>query len=269
MKFCCQREFCLTLKRFKNFFAVMVNMEKTKKKQNLSALLGIDDRKHKVIAVVGGGGKTSLIYRLAEEFLQRSRKVIITTTTHMAYEPERPFAPGGNPKETEELLESCGYVIAAEYEAKTDKFAALSKDKLLSLLNYEAVVLVEADGAKRKPVKVPAEWEPVIPDFADLVIGVIGLDCLFKPIKEAACRVEKTAKFLKKNSEELITPRDLIKIAASCEGLRKGAEKRSYRVYLNKSDVLSDIKPAEEIAENLKKQDIDAVYGSLKEAKIL
>ena len=38
--------------------------------------------------------------------------------------------------------------------------------------------MIEADGAKRLPLKVPGEWEPVIPDFTDLVVGVIGMDAV-------------------------------------------------------------------------------------------
>ena len=54
--------------------------------------LKINPEKYRVIAVVGGGGKTSLIFRLCEEMVSTGKKVIVTTTTHMAYEPERPFA---------------------------------------------------------------------------------------------------------------------------------------------------------------------------------
>lgn len=228
--------------------------------------LNIDYGEYPVIAVVGGGGKTSLIYRLAEELLNRNQKVIITTTTHMAYEPDRPFALDGNREKIKKFLEKCSYVIAAGYGAETDKFASLSRERLESLTYYGAVVLIEADGTKKKPVKVPEEWEPVIPTFARLVIGVIGLDCLYKPIEEAAYRVEKTAAFLKKSPEELLLPEDIIKIAASFDGLRKETQDKKFRVYFNKADTLPDIKIAEEIAENLRTLNIEAVYGSLKEA---
>ena len=50
-------------------------------------LLKLDIEKYPVIAVVGGGGKTSLIYRLNEELQALGKKVIISTTTHMAYDP--------------------------------------------------------------------------------------------------------------------------------------------------------------------------------------
>lgn len=44
------------------------------------------------VAFTGGGGKTSLIFGLAEIFSGQGKRVIVTTTTHMAWEPERPFA---------------------------------------------------------------------------------------------------------------------------------------------------------------------------------
>ena len=54
-------------------------------------LLKLDIDQYKVIAVVGGGGKTSLIYRLNEELQALGKKVIISTPTHMAYDPMLPF----------------------------------------------------------------------------------------------------------------------------------------------------------------------------------
>ena len=54
-------------------------------------LLKLDIEKYPVIAVVGGGGKTSLIYRLNEELQALGKKVIISTTTHMAYDPMLPL----------------------------------------------------------------------------------------------------------------------------------------------------------------------------------
>ena len=93
-------------------------------------LLQIEYEKYPVIAVVGGGGKTSLIFRLTDELLARGKKVIITTTTHMAGESELPFVRGGDACGVKETLEREGYVIAAEYEEETGKYAALPDEKL-------------------------------------------------------------------------------------------------------------------------------------------
>ena len=58
--------------------------------------LDIDTDRYPVLSVVGGGGKTSLIFRIMEELTAVGKKVLITTTTHMAYEPERPFVEDGD-----------------------------------------------------------------------------------------------------------------------------------------------------------------------------
>ena len=232
-------------------------------------LLQIEYEKYPVIAVVGGGGKTSLIFRLTDELLARGKKVIITTTTHMAGESELPFVRGGDACGVKETLEREGYVIAAEYEEETGKYAALPDEKLEELKELCDVMLVEADGAKHHPVKVPAEWEPVIPACADLVISVIGLDCLGKPICETAHRAEYTSSFLEKNLEAPVTEEDIEKIATSVHGLYKNVDHKVYRVYLNKADVLHDSSPAEHIVEDLAKQGTIAAYGSLREAEKL
>ena len=74
-------------------------------KMTLLEALAIDAEKTSTIAVVGGGGKTSLIFRLMESFVSIGKKVIVTTTTHMAYEPERPFAEEGNAQQIQQNIE--------------------------------------------------------------------------------------------------------------------------------------------------------------------
>ena len=175
-------------------------------------LLQIDYEKYPVIAVVGGGGKTSLIYRLTDELIDKGKRVIITTTTHMAGESELPFARGGDAVRVKELLDKERYVIAAEYEEDTGKYASLTEEKLEELRELCDVMLVEADGAKHHPVKVPEKWEPVIPRCADIVISVIGLDCLGQPISQSAYRMERTSEFLRKSLEAPITEEDIVKI---------------------------------------------------------
>ena len=164
-----------------------------------------------------------------------------------------------------ELLEKERYVIAAEYEEDTGKYASLTDEKLEELRELCDVMLVEADGARHHPVKVPEKWEPVIPRCADIVISVIGLDCLGQPISQSAYRMERTSEFLRKSLEAPITEEDIVKIATSICGLFKDVEERVYRVYLNKSDILREKEPAEHIVEELERKNTVAAYGSLLE----
>ena len=144
------------------------------------------------------------------------------------------------------------------------KIQGLAEEKIREVQKECDVLLIEADGAKCLPLKVPAGWEPVIPEMTDLVIGVIGLDCLGKKILDTCHRPELTAEFLGKDICEKVTEEDAAKIAASSSGLRKNVGNREYRVLLNKTDVLEDPKAADRILEKMKKEKIYAAAGSLK-----
>ncbi len=79
-------------------------------------LLQIDYEKYPVIAVVGGGGKTSLIYRLSE-LIDKGKRVMMATIIAIWQENLKfPFARGGDAVRVKELLDKERYVIAAEYE---------------------------------------------------------------------------------------------------------------------------------------------------------
>ena len=226
--------------------------------------LDIDTDRYPVLSVVGGGGKTSLIFRMMEELTAVGKKVLITTTTHMAYEPDRPFAEDGDIIRIKQNLEEHGYTIAAALDREKCKISALPEEKLKEIKALADVILIEADGAKRCPLKVPASWEPVIWKPTDLVIAVAGMDAAGEPIREVCHRPEKVADFLGKEAEEKLTEEDIVRIAVSTEALRKCVDGREYRVLLNKSDIPGKSQAAERIADRLEEQGIHAAWGSLK-----
>ena len=154
-------------------------------KKTLLEALALNTEKTSAIAVVGGGGKTSLIFRLTEELVAAGKNVIVTTTTHMAYEPERPFVEIGETDGIRNDLQRYHYTVAASLDRKKGKIGCLPEERLMELRKLADVLLIEADGAKRLPLKVPGEWEPVIPEFAEVVTGVIGMDALGAPLEKS------------------------------------------------------------------------------------
>ena len=232
--------------------------------KNLLEALAIDAETTSVIAAVGGGGKTSLIFRLMESFTSIGKKVIVTTTTHMAYEPERSFVEDGDTDKICDQLKNFGYTVAAGLDRSKGKVGCLPKEKLSELKKLCDVLLIEADGAKRLPLKVPGEWEPVIPEFVDIVIGVIGMDALGEPIRKTCHRPEKVSAFLGKGIEEAVTEDDIVKIAISEEGLRKCVGERKYRILLNKADLSGKDNIAEYMAGKLEEYGVYTAWGSLK-----
>lgn len=217
-----------------------------------------------IAAFTGGGGKTSLIWYLAEKFAGEGKRVIVTTTTHMAWEPERPFADAGDAAGIRQLLEQYGYVTAAYHKAGQPKISGPDREILEKLSGFCDLLLVEADGSKRLPLKVPAQWEPVIPEMADVVVGVTGLDSIGKKISETAHRPEDVARFLGKNVEDTVTWEDVAAIAVAEDGLRKDVGERQFLAYLNKADMLETPEAVEKIVESCRLHGITAVCGSLR-----
>jgi probable selenium-dependent hydroxylase accessory protein YqeC len=114
-------------------------------------------------------------------------------------------------------------------------------------------ILVEADGSKRRPIKAPADYEPVIPAETTLTIGVIGLDALGKPItEEHVHRPECFCSVTEQKMGDIIDRQSLVKLIVSDRGLFKGVPSGSSRyVLFNKADSDEAVKEAKSTVEAL------------------
>ena len=107
------------------------------------------------ICAVGAGGKTSLLYELAEEYRQEGKRVLLTTTTKM-YLPEKDGVLDGTAKEIKEKLERDGFAAVGSVFSE-EKMGSLPKAVFDEVFSFADVVLVEADGSKRMPLKMPRQ----------------------------------------------------------------------------------------------------------------
>ena len=187
-----------------------------------------------VTALVGGGGKTTLMLQLARELAEGGARVIVTTTTHI-------FPPDGIPlitNSSEEAIRAAlakNPLICVGSPAKEGKLvpAEVPVSQLAALADY---VIAEADGAKRLPLKAPASHEPVIPQEARLVIAVAGLDGAERPIRETAFRPDLYAILCGKTLDDCASARDIALVLASPNGQRKGVKNdMRFAVLLNKA----------------------------------
>ena len=226
-----------------------------------------------MVALVGGGGKTTLMLCLARELAQTGARVIVTTTTHI-FPPEG--IPTGNPANAEEVA----HALLLEPLLCLGKLAADGKltapDLSMTMLNHLAdYVLVEADGAKHLPLKAPAAHEPVIPRETRLVIAVAGLDGAGKPIHEAAFRPALYATLCGKAETEIVTPRDIALVLAHERGQRKGVPKSArFAILLNKADDESTLETARAVAAELEQYPVERVVicsleGEIKQSHAL
>ena len=142
-----------------------------------------------VIAVVGAGGKSTLIENFADEFAAENKKVCITTTTHIYKHNDR------------ENVSYCG-------TNEGEKLSYPGNEKFSRLCDSYDVVLVEADGSRHFPIKLPASHEPVIPNNVDEIFVVMGLHALGRPISEVCHRFDKSSlvtQFPGLNEDTLVT----------------------------------------------------------------
>ncbi|MEC7383234.1 MAG: selenium cofactor biosynthesis protein YqeC, partial [Actinomycetota bacterium] len=68
------------------------------------------------------------------------------------------------------------------------------------------VVLVEADGARHRPFKAPANFEPMLPDKTTTVLAVIGADALGRVIADQCHRPLRVAAVAGCSPYERLTP---------------------------------------------------------------
>lgn len=156
-------------------------------------------------AVVGSGGKTTLIHKKAAEYRSQGKTVFVTTTTHMRIEPDTLLTDDAG--EILRRLTETGYAMAGRPEG--EKIKALSPAVYREVCAQADVVLVEADGSKGMPLKYPNAAEPVIPDNADTILVVCGLNALGHPAREVCHRLELVTDCLGIDGDTLVTPKHI------------------------------------------------------------
>lgn len=234
-----------------------------KEYKNLIDALNINFDKDKIITVVGAGGKTSTIYKLSEEISNLDKKVIVTTTTHMKFDKD--FIVVKKEEDLNLVKESLmkNNVIKIAKKESEYKVCSMDIDLIKKAIPMADFVLIEGDGSKNLPLKAPRKNEPVIIEDTNLVIGLIGFDCLNKKIKDVCHRPELVSKLLKKNLDEIVEYEDLIKIAKSKNGLSKNVNCK-YKVIINKVDDKEKLEECKKIGELFEKEEIEVIFTSYK-----
>ena len=187
------------------------------------------------LCLVGGGGKTTLLYELAQLLAARGRRVLVLTSTHILQPELAVYA--ANAVAVHRLWRQGRYAVLGTVEPGTGKLTAPPAALYAKLQRQAEVVLCEADGAKHLPCKVPAEHEPVLLEDCDIVVAVCGLDALGRPLKQACLRAELAATLLGIDMAASLQAEHLARILTEERGARKNVGSRQYYVLLNKCDV--------------------------------
>lgn len=227
---------------------------KLKVHSSLIEALALEWRENPRIAAVGAGGKTTLLKRLAKEYQALDAKPAVITTTHMKAENFPGFLTDPSAEEILETRERVGCVFAGA-GAGEGKIKILPGEVLERVLEFPGPVLIEADGARRLPVKIPAKHEPVLLSQVTCVLSVYGLDAVGRRIREVCFRAEMAADFLQKDVEDILEPKDIAMLAVSDRAGRKGiAGNMEYVVVLNKADTARRQEIAADIWQEIEKR---------------
>lgn len=185
-----------------------------------------------IISLVGGGGKTTLLYAMARRCSAQGQRVLVSTTTHIQC-PGTNYAPDEAARDT---LWRAGTYAVAGTPAPDGKLTSLPPERLADWMAAADTVLLEADGAKHHPCKAPAAHEPVILPQSGIVLAVAGLSALGRPLGEGCFRLEEACTLLAVPPDALLTPPLLARLLADENGGRKGVEGRAFYVVLNQAD---------------------------------
>ena len=172
-----------------------VSLHAAKPQQDHKILSRLINSRHKIITLIGGGGKTGLMYLWARSLQAAGYSVVTTTTTKLSARdcPGIEFHTAKSLSDAILLLSGESEpkqirTIHAGYLSAVDKLAGLPATwiDILSKEYPQTIFLVEGDGSAGHSVKGHLPHEPVIPETSTLLIPVIGLDVLGKPVS-AAC----------------------------------------------------------------------------------
>lgn len=211
----------------------------------------------RIIAYVGAGGKTSSILEDAAKLHEMGKRVVVTTTTHMKH-PE--MCPEGtdqlteSPKEAQRLLQA-GEVVWYGHRLADGrfKFTGPSPEEWSALLGMADVILTEADGSKRLPVKVPASHEPVIPEHTSRIIVVMGMSGLGRRISDVCHRILLVLDLLNKKENDVLTEEDYVVLLSEgyIEPLHRRFPLCEMEIYLNQVDTPMLLEAAERIGKKI------------------
>lgn len=168
-----------------------------------------------IVAVIGSGGKSTLLERGGAALAAAGRSVVLATSTHML-PPSGVKLVSDLPLLDAELGRSNIAAIGV-LDAESGKLTAPTCG-IAELERHAHVVLVEADGSKRLPLKAHEPWEPVVPPSATQTVLVVGASGFGQPIAQAVHRPEVFCRLTGAQMGETATP-ELVARAIAAEGL--------------------------------------------------
>lgn len=225
-----------------------------------------------IISIVGSGGKTTLLLFLAAE-LSHNYNVLVTTSAKI-------FKPSINQYDSiftnvESFINSNLInknnitVISKSINESNNKLIGIDDNDLEKLINYFDVILIEADGSNKLPLKGWKNHEPPVLKKTNKIIGIIPVSVLGRNIDNSFIYGYDEFKKIAGNNSQ-VDEETIKNICISENGIFKNSTGEKY-LFINQADTEQDkeksIKIADYIYKNIENIDFKIVIGSLHEEK--
>lgn len=202
-------------------------------------------REREVVALVGGGGKTTTMFRLCAEAVARGRKAVASGTARFSDPDAAISLPVFLDEDEGRLIEALRAglrtspaVIASTARFSQGRYMPISYETVGRLANDPSVglVVLEADGSRTRPFKAPAEHEPAVPPSATFVLAIVGADVFGQPLsQESVHRLDQVVALSGAEEGDPITPALVARVLAAPSGGRKSVPPAArFAVLINK-----------------------------------
>jgi molybdenum cofactor cytidylyltransferase len=204
------------------------------------------------LAFVGAGGKTTALFQLARQLVDsvpagERKTVFVTATTHLGrwqLDQADHFITVRSAQDLDCFEEGIpgGVILLTGPEISNERVSGLEDASLFRLHalaeSHKVPLLIEADGARQRPLKSPAAHEPAIPEFVNTVLVVAGLSALGERLTdEWVHRPEIFASQCGLKIGQRISPQALSRVLIHPEGGVKNMPAGARRlVLLNQAD---------------------------------
>ena len=224
-----------------------------------------------VISIVGAGGKTSFMFRLAEE-LREDFKVLVTTSTKIYKPKNESFDYIFFEKEEFNIartLNDKGVYVLSEGINEDNKLMAISEEGFEKVKADFDIAIIEADGSKEKPLKGWNNYEPVIFESTTKTVGIIDITVLGEKVDEKIVhRMDEFLRISKLRIGNIINEEALINMIFNENGMFKNTSGEK-NIFINKVETQKHEIMARNLQENIlnnnKFKIENVIIGSLKQ----
>lgn len=235
-----------------------------------------------MISIVGAGGKTTTMFYLANKYASAGKNVIVTTSTHIGIPQERHVYIIEEAEEAQDIRKkikehflafpSSFLVIAAREGKHTHKLCSPKEEYFAVFSEMADMVIVEADGSRQLPLKVPREHEPNILQGTKQIVVVAGMDAIGQKAREICFAYEQAKGLYGWDDEHCITRDDVLTILTDTRAGLKHASDLKKIFVLNKADDAQKMESAIYIKEHIlhifKEEDVQVCICSKRHREI-